>query len=67
LDIFVNTLFEVETNEQVRFARRRFGRYEVIDFLAVQIALPDQWRKHPGSVLREPSAHCHSIHGARFS
>src|SRR5215469_5481355 len=22
-------------NEQVRFARRRFGRYEVIDFLAV--------------------------------
>ena len=22
-------------NEQVRFARKRFGRYEVIDFLAV--------------------------------
>jgi len=25
--------------ERVRFARRSFGRYEVIDFLAVQIAL----------------------------
>lgn len=29
--------------EGVRFARRRFGRYEVIDFLAVQIALCHQW------------------------
>ncbi len=29
-------------NEQVRFARKRFGRYEVIDFLAVQIALRGQ-------------------------
>ena len=27
--------------EQVRFARKRFGRYEIIDFLAVQIALRD--------------------------
>ncbi len=27
--------------ERVRFARPRFGRYEVIDFLAVQIALRD--------------------------
>jgi hypothetical protein len=35
LDTFANTVFEVEINEQVRFARRRFGRYEVIDFLAV--------------------------------
>jgi hypothetical protein len=26
-------------NERVRFTRRRFGRYEVIVFLAVQIAL----------------------------
>jgi len=30
-------------NEYVRFARKRFGQYEVIDFLAVQIALRDQW------------------------
>jgi hypothetical protein len=28
--------------ERVRFARRRFGHYEVIDFLAVQIALRPQ-------------------------
>ena len=28
--------------EQVRFARRRFGRYEVIDFLAVLAGLCDQ-------------------------
>ena len=33
-------------NEQVRFARKRFGQYEVIDLLAVQIALCDQWRAH---------------------
>src|SRR5215472_7503257 len=31
-------------NEQVRFARKRFGKSEVIDFLAVQIALRDQRR-----------------------
>jgi len=43
-------------NEQVRFARRRFGRYDVIDFLAVQIALCDQWRAHPGGVLRATPA-----------
>lgn len=29
-------------SERVRFARRRFGQYEAIDFLAVQIALCDQ-------------------------
>ena len=50
-------------NEQVRFARRRFGRYEVIDFLAVQIALCDQWRAHPGGVLRATPAVCRPIHG----
>ena len=38
-------------NEQVRFARKRFGRYEVIDFFAVQIALCNQWRAHSGGVL----------------
>ncbi len=49
--------------EQVRFARRRFGRYEVIDFLAVQIALCDQWRAHPGGVLRKPPTLCDPVHG----
>ncbi len=29
-------------SEQVRFARRRFGRYEVIDFLAVLAGLCHQ-------------------------
>ena len=50
-------------NEQVRFARRRFGHYEVIDFLAVQIALRHQWRMHPGSLLRAAPALCRPIHG----
>lgn len=46
-------------NEQVRFARKRFGQYEIIDFLAVQIALRDQRRAHHGGVLRATSAFCH--------
>jgi len=33
-------------NERVRCARKRFGRYEVIDFLAVQIALRRKLRAH---------------------
>src|SRR5215467_15210068 len=37
--------------ERVRFARRRFGRYDVLDFLAVQIALWSQRRAYTGSVL----------------
>jgi hypothetical protein len=50
-------------NEQVRFARRRFGRYDVIDFLAVLAGLCDQWRVHPGGVLRATPALCRLIHG----
>ncbi len=50
-------------SEEVRFARRRFGHYEVIDFLAVQIALRHQWRTHPGGVLPAPPALCGSVHG----
>ncbi len=49
--------------ERVRFARRRFGHYDVIDFLAVQIALCDQWRAHPGGVLRATPAVCCPVHG----
>jgi hypothetical protein len=45
-------------NERVRFARRRFGRYEVIDFLAVLAGLCHQWRTYPGGVLREAPALC---------
>ncbi len=50
-------------NEQVRFARRRFGRYETIDFLAVQIALCHQRATHPGGVLRAAPAFCNPVHG----
>jgi hypothetical protein len=50
-------------NEQVRFARKRFGRYKVIDFLAVLAGLRDQWRAHPGEVLREPPAFRRCVHG----
>jgi hypothetical protein len=49
--------------ERVRFARRRIGHYEVIDFLAVQIALRHQWRAHPGSLLRKTAALCGPFHG----
>ena len=50
-------------SEQVRFARRRFGRYEVIDFLAVLSATPSvenaPWRLSTSgsSPLRSPSWH----------
>jgi hypothetical protein len=50
-------------SERVHFARRRFGHYEVIDFLAVQIALRHQWRAHAGSFLRAAPALCRSVHG----
>ena len=50
-------------NEQVHFARRRLGRYEVIDFLAVQIALRHQRGTHPGGVLRAAPALCCCVHG----
>ncbi len=49
--------------ERVRFARRRFGRYEVIDFLAIQIALCHQRRTHAGDVLRAAPAFCRPVHG----
>jgi hypothetical protein len=50
--------------ERVRFARRRFGRYEVIDFLAVQIALRHQWRTYARSLLRSALALCLGLYGA---
>ncbi len=50
-------------NEQVHFAQRRFGRYEVIDFLAVQIALRDERGVHTGNILRAAPAFCGCVHG----
>ena len=49
--------------EQVRFARRRFGRYEVIDFVAVLAGLRRQRRTDAGSLLRVPSTLGRAIHG----
>jgi hypothetical protein len=52
-----------QISERVRFARRRFGHDEVIDFLAVLAGLCHQWGTHPASVLRETPALCGSLHG----
>jgi hypothetical protein len=38
-------------NERVRVARRRFGRYDAIDFLAVLAGLRDQWRTNLARLL----------------
>lgn len=51
-------------SERVRFTRRRFGRYEVIDFVAVQIALRRKRRTHARSLLRELASFCDCLHGA---
>ena len=53
--------------ERVQFARRRFGRYDVVDFLVVQIALCHQRRAYPGSVLQAAPARSYCFHGASFS
>jgi hypothetical protein len=50
-------------NEGVRFARRRFGHYEVIDFLAVLAGLCQKLRTHAGGVLPETAPLCGSVHG----
>lgn len=49
--------------ERVRFARRRFGPYEMIDFLAVLFGYAISGETHPGGVLPTPSAFCGSVHG----
>ncbi len=49
--------------EQVRFARRRFGRYEVIDFLARALRLRHQRRRYPRSLLRAPASLRLGLHG----
>jgi hypothetical protein len=50
--------------KQVRFARRRFGRYDVIDFVAVQIALCHQRRTNAGSILRADRTLGRPLYGA---
>jgi hypothetical protein len=50
-------------SEGVRFARRRFGHYEMIDFLAVLAGLCQKLRTHPGGILPKPPALYRSVHG----
>ncbi len=50
-------------SERIRFARRRFGHYAMIDFLAVQIAVCYQRGTHLGSILPETATFCGPLHG----
>ena len=52
-----------DISEQVRFARRRFGLYEVIDFLAVLAGLCQKLRADVGSILRSASTLGERLHG----
>src|SRR5258708_38472321 len=54
-------------SEHVHFARRRFGHYDVLDFVAVQIALRHQWRTDAGSLLPAPASYCPGLHGALWT
>src|SRR6266481_259268 len=56
----------VAIEEQVRFARRRFGRYEVIDFVAVLAGLCGKLRADAGSLLRAAPANVASAFMALF-
>jgi hypothetical protein len=53
-----------KVSEQVRFTRKRFGRHEVIDFLAVLAGLREETASAPmAGVLREPPTVRRSVHG----
>src|SRR6266851_4083539 len=49
--------------EHVRFARRRFGQYEVIDLSSCALRLCSQWRTHAGSLLRASVSFCLGLYG----
>jgi hypothetical protein len=49
--------------ERVRFARRRFGHYEVLDFLAVLFGYAISGERTKDLLLREATALCGSFHG----
>ncbi|MBV9228662.1 MAG: hypothetical protein JOZ18_05045 [Chloroflexi bacterium] len=40
-----------DVSERVRFAQRRFGQYDLIDFAAVPPSLCGEWRTHAGGIL----------------
>lgn len=50
-------------SEHIRFARRRFGRYEVLDFLAVLARLCRQRRANLARLLHNRAAICFGLHG----
>jgi hypothetical protein len=50
-------------NEQVRFARKRFGRYEIIDFLAVLFGYTISGERTLEEFRPSASAVCHPLHG----
>jgi len=50
-------------SERVRFSRRRFGHYEVIDFLAVLAGLCHRRRTDIRGLLPEATTVCGSLHG----
>jgi hypothetical protein len=49
--------------EQVRFARKRFGRYEVIDFLAVLFGYEILGERTLEEFRPSAPALCHRVHG----
>ena len=49
--------------QRVRFARARFGHYDVIDFVVVLIGYALPRRTHPQSVLRATLAVCFAFDG----
>ena len=50
---------------QVRFARRRFGRFEVIDFVVVLFGYAERRRTHAGSLLQAAASIRCRLHGAQ--
>jgi hypothetical protein len=50
-------------SERVRFARRRFGRYDVLDCVAVLARLCHQWRANLARFLCGCASVCLSLHG----
>jgi hypothetical protein len=49
--------------ERVRFARRRFGRYDVVDFLVVLAGLRRKQRADLARLLRGRAPVCFGLHG----
>lgn len=53
--------------ERVRFARARFGQYDLIDFIVVLIGYGQTARTYTASVLRTAGAVCRAVHGTLWA